>query len=243
MSANPANVPDVLAAPAVIEGLYGRFKDGPFCIRDMLMDTGYDAAAMYTLCSRLNMRPIIPLHPNSAKEATERDGLKLDATGRPLCPGGAAMLRNGKTPNGAAVVWHCPAKPMLRSQGKMTRSVDLARCPLGSLCEPESKMGPLVQVDVEKHGRFSPEVPRNSQQFEELYKQRSSVERTNGGLKRALGERPLSSQGRLELWTACWMMWKHARAWVRQRFGELKSVTLGQLLELVKVLEQEARPG
>jgi hypothetical protein len=75
----------------------------------------------------------------------------------------------------------------------------MTRCPLGSLCEPESKMGPLTQVDVEKHGRFSPEVPRNSQQFGELYKQRSGIERINGSLKKALGERPFSSQGRLEV--------------------------------------------
>jgi hypothetical protein len=58
-------------------------------------------------------------------------------------------------------------------------------------------MGPLTQVGVEKHGRLSPEVPRNSQPFGELHKQRSGIERINGSLKKALGERPFSSQGRL----------------------------------------------
>jgi hypothetical protein len=56
----------------------------------------------------------------------------------------------------------------------------------------------------------------------ELYKQRSGIERINGSLKKALGERPFSSQGRLEVWTACWVMWRHARAWVHERFGKVK---------------------
>jgi hypothetical protein len=121
----------------------------------------------------------------------------------------------------------------------MTRTVQISAY-VSAESEPESKMGPLTQVDVEKHGRFSPEVPRNSQQFGELYKQRSGIERINGSLKKALGERPFSSQGRLEVWTACWVMWRHARAWVHERFGKVKNATMSQLLELVEALARDA---
>lgn len=225
----PANVPDVLVAPTLIEQLIHRWSTTPWKLHNLLADTGYDAAALHTLCTRNAIRPLIPLHPNTP--TPHLDGLPLDPSGAPRCKGGIPMIRHGKSPNQRAVIFHCPAKPVGREDGRNVRKVDLARCPLGSLCEPQSKMGPLAYVDLETHGRLSPEVPRDSPAFKALYAQRSGVERLNSQLKHACGPRPFRSQARLEVWTFTWCLGRHARAWRLHHFGSRLPSTLPELLE------------
>ncbi|MCK6508388.1 hypothetical protein L6R29_00285 [Myxococcota bacterium] len=53
--------------------------------------------------------------------------------------------------------------------------VDLKRSPLGTLCEPNSKMGPFVHIPLGKDLRRFPEIPRDSDLYQKLYKTRYST--------------------------------------------------------------------
>jgi len=52
-------------------------------------------------------------------------------------------------------------------------------CPLGTLCQPETKMGPVVYVNTDDDPRLYPLISRKSKQFKKLMNLRSGCERSN----------------------------------------------------------------
>ena len=65
--------------------------------------------------------------------------------------------------------------------------VKLEICPLGVLCEPNSKRGPYVYESPARDLRFFPEVPRDSALYKERFKRRTGVERYFSRAKDGLG--------------------------------------------------------
>jgi len=235
LQTSPANFHDSVLAPVLLEMLDAMFSGSALRLSHAIMDRGFDAAPLYHLVSTLGATPIIPLHPNAKPLHSDGDQT-FNEDGVPLCKAGIPMTRHGKSPNGAAVMFNCPAKYAGREDGKVVRKVDVERCPLGSLCDPTSKMGPMVHVDLQKNGRLSPLIPRDSERFKELYNQRTVAERMNAHLKGRIGERPYRRESHLAIWTFAWALSRHAHAWRINEFGAKGPSNLADLIDHINKL-------
>jgi len=144
-------------------------------------DTAYDASALYELAELLGAPPIIPLNPATAP--TYDDDIERDAEGRPLCPGGAPMRCHGWSNRDRKVVYNCPAKTATRRGGKHMYVWRPERCPLGEKCEPDTVLGPLVNIRPGGNPRMNLPIPRESEKWKALYRDRTTCERFFSTLK------------------------------------------------------------
>ena len=86
--------------------------------------------------------------------------------------------------------YHCPAKYLGRTKGDVESKVNLEKCPLGVLCEPESKRGPYVYIKSDQNLRLFPKIARESNLFKERFKRRSAGERYFSQIKSKIGRTP-----------------------------------------------------
>lgn len=199
-----------------------------------LWDKGYDAEAFYRLNLELGMTPFIPLaHP--VRTPQDDQGRARDENGTPLCPAGAAMWRHGFNKRTGKVVYACPAKRFGRKGRERGIYVDLAHCPNRCLCEPDTKMGPLVHLDVRENPRSNPPVPRHSELFLETYKGRSGAERVFSFLKNygGLAGRPWRHRHFFLIGALARALAMHAKAWVAEASGDRRPKDAAALLSVL----------
>jgi hypothetical protein len=211
---------------------YAKMKYGIF-------DAGYDSNAFYSLFKKLDVTAIIPLNRRNIPR-TDANQVERNEKGIPICPGGIEYKLHGTNKRRRKVVYHCPAKYLGRVNGKQQYKVDLSRCPLGVLCEPDSVMGPLINLHFDNSPRLNPEVPRETKLFKKLYKQRTTCERFFSRIERQDLKRGAYRRNHIFLFRSmCEAMIAHGLAWVKKRFGHEKLKTLEEvfdrMLECVKL--------
>ncbi|HJO96239.1 MAG TPA: hypothetical protein QF753_22805 [Victivallales bacterium] len=197
----------------------------------LLYDKGYDAEHFYRYINKLGGKALIPM-VERGKTPVDENNIPRDKNGIPLCPGKIPMKRMGCNYQRGHTRYCCPVKYIGRE-----KRTELERCPLGVLCEPDSKMGPLVYLSFDENPRLNTAIPRGSESFKELYKQRSSPERFYSTLASAgLKSRPYRRQHLYLLGALCHAIGVHARAWVKKRFGSKKAKDAHQLLDWAESL-------
>lgn len=204
----------------------------------MLYDKGYDAEYFYRYINALGGTPLIPLS-NKSKTPVDMNNIARDEKGRPLCEGNIPMKKMGCNNQRGHVTYCCPAKNIGRD-----KRTEIERCPLGTLCEPDSKLGPLMYLSFEENPRLNLAIPRGSEQFKKIYKQRSSPERfysvlVSAGLKR----KPYRRQHLFLLGTLGLAIGIHGRAWAKKQFGTERAKDAKELLARLETLLAERVAG
>lgn len=171
---DPGNTSDFSAGLLTLERVQKTLRDQTdgWRIDRYIADAGHDAGPTYELCADHQIRPVIPLNQVPAVHPT-RPTIKLSPRAIPLCEASVEMAAWGSGgPGRPAFV--CPVKA-----GK------IARCPKAPaeqpdwLCQPESKVGPVVNLATSDDPRLFPVIQRNSATYEESYSLRTGCERSN----------------------------------------------------------------
>ncbi len=148
--------------------------------------------------------------------------LTLNEHGVPICEGGLPMRRVGKNRQGRHV-YNCPVKRPARRNGGFQAVVYRDECPLAALCQPDSKLGPIVSVPVELDPRLHPSIPRNSTKYKSLRNIRSTVERSNSIKKNffSLGKRTTRVMSYAFIRLTLASILEHSRVWAKRIFKNL----------------------
>jgi len=200
-----------------------------------ICDAGYDATHFYRLQHELGSVPVVAL-AKEVKPIHDNDTIRFDEDGTPLCPGSARMRRHQYDAKSESVLYYCPAKRRGRTPG-----VDMSFCPLGTLCEPETKMGPIVRVAMEENMRLYTPVVRGSDQFKSLYNERSGVERVFGRLKSNTGNGNSRRRYMRQLYLTGQSIAFHGLAWVDERFDRVPDDFDGLIEALESILDERER--
>jgi len=132
-------------------------------------DTGYDSTENIKAITGRGALPIIPLNPGSEKAPP---GI-TNSLGTPLCPTGLPMTYWGR--DGDYLKYRCPQEATHRFCCLQDHK-GTDRCSL-------SPYGLVVKLNMKDDPRRYLPVPRETKQFERLYKTRSACERVNSRLK------------------------------------------------------------
>lgn len=145
-------------------------------------DGHHDSQAHYRYFDQKQVVPVIPLAENSKKtypHLLDEQGVKLDADGVPLCPQGMRMRHHQYLTRRHVHVYACPAKRNTHRDGKSVYVMHLEDCPQKHDCAPESSLAPLLYIKSHLDLRLYPPIPRDSERFKQIYKERSATERCN----------------------------------------------------------------
>ncbi len=125
----------------------------------MLLDAAHDAESIYLLLEQQGMEPFIDLNVRSKKNTASKgtSDIQISPKGIPICPNGKEMNPNGTDRKLHRRKWRCtPA------------------CGCST-----AKYGRTFYTKTSDDPRLFPKTPRDSKQWELVYKRRSSIERSN----------------------------------------------------------------
>lgn len=145
-------------------------------------DGHHDSCAHYRYFQEKAVSPVIPLSEKSKNvypHLLEDRGIRLDTDGVPLCPEGVRMRHHQFDAKKRVHVYTCPVKRNTHRNGKSVYITHREECPREKDCAPDSSLAPLVYIKSEIDPRLYPPIPRDSERFKELYKERTATERGN----------------------------------------------------------------
>lgn len=166
LEVTPAHVNDGDMGPPLVEKIASLgFIDR---VRFIIEDAGYDQLKNYQITHYYGAQAIIPLNLRNEKEPPAG----FSSNGTPRCSMGYDMI-----------YWGCDGKHL---KFRCPHALGKRDCPYGTLWCSSSNYGMVVKVNAKDDlRRFS--IPhRNTRKWNELYNQRSSVERCNSRLKEYL---------------------------------------------------------
>lgn len=167
----------------IMRRFFNRHKD--FNYNYFLGDSAYDCDDNYKyLIKDCSLVPIICPNPRNSSDLPQPSGFNSD--GIPLCPkdSNLPMKFEGITREkgrSMRVKWSCPKSKKIRVNGK-TKYILTCENPCTS-----SPCGRIYHPSINNHYRLNCPVPRNSEEWSNLYKIRPVTERTNNMLKHPLG--------------------------------------------------------
>lgn len=210
-------------------------------IKYATLDAGHDSTGNYEYNMANSIIPVIALntrtgtHPSPSGNAE-----KVDTDGTPICKAGMRMRACSYTKEKHRINYNCPVKRPTHRDGKYTMIAHEEECPLGVLCQPDTKMGPVVYVKTTADIRLYPPLPRNSAKYDELMDQRSCCERTNSTKKVTyhLGERPCRSATHFLVRLYLVSIIEHARAWL----AESRKAVGDDPIALIEYIRQTSTP-
>jgi hypothetical protein len=137
-----------------------------FNIDSLLLDSAHDNYASYTLLTRWNIKPFIDLNKRSA-DVPQPQSLPLSRCGSPICADGYDMVNWGYDAKRFRIKYRCPLVA-----GKVHY------CPYDTNCN-KSPYGKIVYVRLADDLRLLTPVPRNTDEWKDIYKRRTASERIN----------------------------------------------------------------
>ena len=136
-------------------------------VRDVCLDSAHDNYATYGLCQKWKIRPFIDLNSNRGRPDSIPDSISIDEDGTPLCMAGFRMVNWGYCKQKHSRKWRCPL-----ACGKV------GSCPCKEKCSP-SPYGRCVYTKPDWDIRLYTPVPRGTEEYKEIYNNRTSCERVN----------------------------------------------------------------
>jgi hypothetical protein len=221
----PASESDFTLSLKSLDRLQKSLKENglDFKIEAAAFDAGHDARGIYEYLIENKIKPVIALNQRSGLPAATGTAQIITLQGAPLCPAGLAMRRHSKTSNGR-IYYNCPVKRPTHINGKTEWKTHLDACPRGVLCQPETKMGPVVYVRSDQDLRLYPDIARDSSTYKQIMNQRTGCERSNSTKKVTynLGQRPCRNSSHYLIRLSLVSLIEHARAWLsedRKKYG------------------------
>ncbi|WP_243447688.1 transposase [Clostridium tetani] len=150
-----------------------------------LGDAAYDCDDNYKyLIKDCNIIPIIPINPRNSSDLPQPSG--FTDNGVPLCPKDSSIPMNSdgftrEKGRSMRVKWLCPKSKKVRINGK-TKYILSCEYPCTS-----SPCGRIYHPTINKDFRLNCPIPRNTEKWNNLYKIRTTTERTNNIIKHPLG--------------------------------------------------------
>ena len=177
-AATASEAKDTYDSKSLIPTLNKFFSKHDFKYKYFLGDAGFDAVDNYKyLYKDKNIIPIIPLRraPSSPMPGFNENGV-------PTCPNDNKLLmkfdgitrEKGRSDR---IKWICPKSKKTRINGK-TQYILTCDNPCTT-----SKCGKIYQVPIDNNIRMHTVIPRNSSKWNNLYKTRTIIERTNFMMK------------------------------------------------------------
>jgi hypothetical protein len=189
----------------------------PISVSAAVYDSGHDAHGIYQYLLAKQIDPVIALNPRHGNAQPSGTAQRIDADGIPICPAGLLMRRHSATPN-HRLYFNCPVKRPTHQGGKTVWQSYPSQCPQQVLCQPQTKMGPVVFVRSDSDPRLYPRIARDSPKFKQLMKLRSGCERSNSTKKvtHKLERRPCRSVTHFLVRLHLIAILEHAKAWLAE---------------------------
>lgn len=188
-------------------------------IHNAVYDSGQDATGIYEYLMDSHITPIIALNPRSGTYPSPTGNAKqVNENGIPICPGGMLMRRHGYSNVKHRIYYNCPVKRPSHRDGEHIWLAHVEQCPNGVLCNPNTRMSPVVYVKATADPRLYPPIPRGSPGYKKLMKLRSGCERSNSMKKEVygLGDRPCRSDTHFLVRLYLVSIIEHAKAWLAE---------------------------
>lgn len=166
-------VPDNTQAADLIDGAIQHHPD--ISISSSAMDAAYDDTDVYKHCVNKDIHPIIPLNPRNQEKDTfsVNPQVDMDKDGCFFCSvTKLRLVKNGTDP-----------KRKGRQKLICPPTGERKDCPFRESCCPTSKVGRTFYLYPLRDIRLLGTIPRDSDEWKFLYRQRTAVERTNSSLK------------------------------------------------------------
>lgn len=135
--------------------------------KNLCLDSAHDNIPTYRLLHEWGINALIDINGRAKSSELYPEDITFDKEGHPYCRNGCRMVPWGNDPVKDAHKYRCPLKC-----GR------LDTCPYESECSPGSYGR---TVNIKNHGdlRFHPAIPRDSELFKDIYKDRTGCERVN----------------------------------------------------------------
>ncbi|MCX4354151.1 MAG: transposase, partial [Lachnospiraceae bacterium] len=135
--------------------------------KNICLDSAHDNIPTYELLERWDMNALIDINGRTKACENAPEDITFNKEGHPVCRAGHEMCPWGNDPVKDAHKYRCPWKC-----GR------IKECPCAAECSPGS-YGRTVYIKNKGDLRFQPRIPRDSQQYKDIYKERTACERVN----------------------------------------------------------------
>jgi len=235
----PASETDFTLSLNNLDKLTKAFKENglDWQIQHAIYDAGHDALGIYEYLVDAQITPVIALNPRSSEHPNPTGTAKqVSAEGIPLCPAAKPMRRIGHNAKRHRIYYNCPVKRPTHRNGKYMMLTHAKECPLETLCQPSTKMGPVVYVNTADNPRLYPPISRKSKQFKKLMNLRSGCERSNSLKKVAykLGRRGCRNATHFLVRLYLVSIVEHALVWLKDEYNKVE----GNPKKLIKLLRK-----
>ena len=171
-------------------------------VKNLILDSAHDAMPVYQYFLKSDTNVFIDLRSHKT-EIPLKEGFTVNENGRPVCPCGFPLYRDGTEHSRMRLKYRCP---------KLNHKKEIVNCP--NLCT-KSPYGPVIHIACKDNPRIFTIPARDSKQWKDMYKHRTAVERSN---KREKIDYQIEN-GRhhsTKMWYCrlyCIMMLQHLDAW------------------------------
>ena len=135
--------------------------------KNICLDSAHDNIPTYELLERWDINALIDINGRAKSSENAPDDITFDKSGHPLCRAGHKMCPWGNDPVKDAHKYRCALKC-----GRIDS------CPYEQECSPGS-YGRTVYIKNKSDLRFQPRIPRDSEQYQKIYSERTACERVN----------------------------------------------------------------
>ena len=142
-------------------------KHSSLTLENVCLDSAHDNIPTYELLEHWNINALIDINGRSTRYEGLPPDIHLDKTGQPHCLAGFPMAKWGFEKNKGGHKYRCPLKC-----GRVTECSHTEEC-------SKSSYGRTIYIKTDRDIRFYPRIPRDSEQFRSIYRERSACERVN----------------------------------------------------------------
>ena len=135
--------------------------------KNICLDSAHDNIPTYKLLEHWGINALIDINGRSKSSAGATDDITFNKEGHPLCRAGHEMCSWGSDPIKDAHKYRCPL-----------RCGRIGNCPHETECSP-GRYGRTVYIKNNSSLRFQTRIPRDSQQYKDIYSERTACERVN----------------------------------------------------------------
>lgn len=162
---------------------FGR-RGGGLSPKNICLDSAHDNIPTYELLEHWDINALIDINGRAKSSENAPADITFDKSGHPICPAGHKMCPWGNDPIKDAHKYRCPLKC-----GR------IASCPHEQECSPGSYGRTFY---LKNHGdlRFLPRIPRDSEKYKTVYRERTACERINNRILNDYGLQHLKIRGR-----------------------------------------------
>ena len=136
--------------------------------KNICLDSAHDNIPTYRLLDHFKINALIDINGRCNSSSIAPDDVTLDKEGKPYCMYGKKMVPWGNDPQKDAHKYRCPFKC-----GRIDS------CPHAKECCGNGKYGRTVYIKNNGDLRFNTRIPRGSEEFKRIYRERTACERVN----------------------------------------------------------------